>query len=110
MTHTVVSSATREVILGFDRPFVLIGERINPTRRKPLAEGRRHGGAPSRGARAGPPPAAEPAILARTVQLVQSLVDVPLSIDSSIIEALEAGLAVFRGQGPGDTGAGRGGG
>src|SRR3989304_1485982 len=43
MTHTVVSSATREVILGFDRPFVLIGERINPTGRKLLAEEMRNG-------------------------------------------------------------------
>ena len=38
MTDTVVSSATREVVIGFDRPFVIIGERINPTGRKILAE------------------------------------------------------------------------
>ncbi|MEZ4631144.1 MAG: dihydropteroate synthase [Deinococcales bacterium] len=47
---------------------------------------------------AGIPLADEPAILAQTVKLVQSLVDVPLSIDSSIIEALEAGLAVYQGK------------
>jgi 5-methyltetrahydrofolate--homocysteine methyltransferase len=47
---------------------------------------------------AGIPLADEPAILAKTIQLVQSLVDVPLSIDSSIVEALEAGLAVYRGK------------
>jgi 5-methyltetrahydrofolate--homocysteine methyltransferase len=47
---------------------------------------------------AGIPLADEPAILARTIQLVQSLVDVPLSIDSSIVEALEAGLAVYQGK------------
>ncbi len=113
MTHTLVSSATREVILGFDRPFVLIGERINPTGRKLLAEEMRSGdfsrverdalaqveaGAHMLDVNAGIPLADEPAILAWTVQLVQSLVDVPLSIDSSIIEALEAGLAVYRGK------------
>ena len=38
MTDTVVSSATKEVVIGFDRPFVMIGERINPTGRKILAE------------------------------------------------------------------------
>jgi 5-methyltetrahydrofolate--homocysteine methyltransferase len=47
---------------------------------------------------AGIPLADEPAILARTIQLVQSLTDLPLSIDSSIVEALEAGLAVYRGK------------
>jgi 5-methyltetrahydrofolate--homocysteine methyltransferase len=113
MTHTVVSSATREVVLGFDRPFVVIGERINPTGRKLLAEEMRAGdfsrverdaiaqvqaGAQMLDVNAGIPLADEPAILARTVQLVQSLVDVPLSIDSSIVEALEAGLAVYLGK------------
>lgn len=113
MTHTVVSSATREVVLGFDRPFVLIGERINPTGRKLLAEEMRRGdfsrverdaiaqveaGAQMLDVNAGIPLADEPAILARTIQLVQSLVDVPLSIDSSIVEALEAGLAVYQGK------------
>ena len=37
MTETVISSATREVVIGFERPFVIIGERINPTGRKVLA-------------------------------------------------------------------------
>ena len=37
MTDTVISSATKEVVIGFDRPFVIIGERINPTGRKILA-------------------------------------------------------------------------
>jgi 5-methyltetrahydrofolate--homocysteine methyltransferase len=113
MTRTVVSSATREVVIGFDRPFAIIGERINPTGRKLLAEEMKHGdfsrverdalaqveaGAHMLDVNAGIPLADEPAILARTVQLVQSLVDVPLSIDSSIVEALEAGLAVYRGK------------
>ena len=113
MTLTVVASATREVIIGFDQPFVIIGERINPTGRKLLAEQMRAGdfsrverdalaqveaGARMLDVNAGIPLADEPAILARTVQLVQALVDVPLSIDSSIVEALEAGLAVYRGK------------
>jgi len=113
VTHTVVSSATREVVLGFDRPFVIIGERINPTGRKLLAEEMKQGdfsrverdalaqveaGAHMLDVNAGIPLADEPAILARTIQLVQSLVDVPLSIDSSIVEALEAGLAVYHGK------------
>jgi 5-methyltetrahydrofolate--homocysteine methyltransferase len=113
MTHTVVSSATREVVLGFDRPFVMIGERINPTGRKLLAEEMKNGdfsrveadamaqvaaGAHMLDVNAGIPLADEPALLARAVKLVQSVVDVPLSIDSSIIDALEAGLAVYQGK------------
>ena len=113
MTDTVISSATREVVLGFDRPFVIIGERINPTGRKLLAEEMKNGdfsrverdalaqveaGAHMLDVNAGIPLADEPAILARTIQLVQSLVDVPLSINSSIVEALEAGLAVYQGK------------
>ena len=47
---------------------------------------------------AGIPLADEPAILAKTIQLVQSITDVPLSIDSSIVAALEAGLAVYKGK------------
>ena len=113
MTRTVISSATREVVIGDDRPFVIIGERINPTGRKLLAEEMRAGdfsrverdviaqveaGAHMLDVNAGIPLADEPAILARTVQLVQSLTDLPLSIDSSIVEALEAGLRVYRGK------------
>ncbi|HET9681000.1 MAG TPA: dihydropteroate synthase [Candidatus Limnocylindrales bacterium] len=113
VTHTVVSSGTREVTLGFDRPFVIIGERINPTGRKLLAEEMRNGdfsrverdalaqvaaGAHMLDVNAGIPLADEPGILAHTVRLVQSLVDVPLSIDSSIVEALEAGLAAYVGK------------
>ena len=113
MTHTVVSSATREVVIGFDRPFVMIGERINPTGRKLLAEEMKNGdfsrveadavaqvaaGAHMLDVNAGIPLADEPALLAKAIQLVQSVTDVPLSIDSSIIEALEAGLAVYQGK------------
>jgi 5-methyltetrahydrofolate--homocysteine methyltransferase len=113
MTETVVSSATKEVVIGLDRPFVVIGERINPTGRKLLAEEMRNGdysrveadalaqvaaGAQMLDVNAGIPLADEPRILAECVQLVQSLTDVPLSIDSSIVEALESGLSVYQGK------------
>jgi len=113
MTDTVISSATREVVIGFERPFVMIGERINPTGRKILAAEMAAGdftrveadaraqveaGAQMLDVNAGIPLADEPAILARTIQLVQSITDVPLSIDSSIVAALEAGLAVYQGK------------
>lgn len=113
MIETVVSSATREVVFGFDRPFVIIGERINPTGRKLLAAEMAEGdysrvesdalaqieaGAHMLDVNAGIPMADEPKILAEVVQLVQSLTDMPLSIDSSIVEALEAGLSVYKGK------------
>ena len=113
MTDTVLSSATREVAIGFGRPFVMIGERINPTGRKLLTEEMKAGdfsrveadaltqvaaGAQMLDINAGIPLADEPAMLARAVKLVQSVTDVPLSIDSSIIEALEAGLAAYEGK------------
>lgn len=113
MTETTISSQTKEVILGFDRPFVVIGERINPTGRKKLAEEMKAGdfsrvsadaiaqveaGAHMLDVNAGIPLADEPAILAKSIELVQSLVDVPLAIDSSIVAALEAGLAVYKGK------------
>ena len=113
MTDTVVSYATREVVIGFDRPFVVIGERINPTGRKVLAAEMAGGdfsrvesdarsqveaGAGMLDVNAGIPLADEPAILAQAIQLVQSLTDAPLSIDSSIVAALEAGLEVYQGK------------
>ena len=113
MTKTVVSSATKEVVIGFDQPFVMIGERINPTGRKLLSEEMSKGdfsrveqdtlaqvaaGAHMLDVNAGIPLADEPKILADTVKLVQSLTDVPLSIDSSIVAALEAGLEVYQGK------------
>ena len=113
MTDTVISSATREVVIGFERPFVVIGERINPTGRKLLAAEMAAGdysrvksdalaqvaaGAHMLDVNAGIPMADEPRILAETIQLVQSLTDVPLSIDSSIVAALEAGLEVYKGK------------
>lgn len=113
MSHTVLSSPSKEVIIGFERPFVMIGERINPTGRKILAAEMKEGdysrveadaiaqvaaGAQMLDVNAGIPLADEPAILAEAIRRVQAVVDVPLCIDSSIIEALEAGLAVYQGR------------
>ncbi|MGH6717891.1 MAG: methyltetrahydrofolate cobalamin methyltransferase [Alphaproteobacteria bacterium] len=113
MTDTIVSSATKQVGIGFDRPFVIIGERINPTGRKLLAAEMASGdfsrvetdaraqveaGAHMLDINAGIPLADEPALLARAVKLVQSLTDLPLSIDSSIVAALESGLAAYQGK------------
>ena len=113
MTDTVLSSATKEVVIGFDRPFVIIGERINPTGRKILAAEMAAGdysrvesdalaqvvaGAHMLDINAGIPLADEPEIMAEAVKLVQSITDVPLSIDSSIVAALEAGLRVYQGK------------
>jgi len=113
MTETVLSSATKEVVIGFDRRFVMIGERINPTGRKLLAAEMAAGdysrvvadalaqveaGAQMLDVNAGIPLADEPKILADCVKLVQETVDAPLSIDSSIVDALAAGLAVYKGK------------
>ncbi|MFT5259029.1 MAG: 5-methyltetrahydrofolate--homocysteine methyltransferase [Saprospiraceae bacterium] len=112
-TRTVISSATKDVIIGFDQPFVMIGERINPTGRKIMSKQMKEGnysrvekdalaqiaaGAQMLDINAGIPLADEPAILADCIQLVQSITDVPLAIDSSIVAALEAGLAVYQGR------------
>jgi len=113
MTETRVCSDKQEVVLGFDRRFVIIGERINPTGRKLLAAAMAAGdysgvvadalaqvqaGAHMLDVNAGIPLADEPRILAECVKLVQETVHVPLSIDSSIVAALEAGLAVYKGK------------
>lgn len=113
MSRTVLASASQQVIIGFDQPFVMIGERINPTGRKLLAAEMKEGnydrvvadavaqveaGAQMLDVNAGIPLADEPRILAEVIKLVQSVTDVPLCIDSSIIEALEAGLAVYQGR------------
>jgi len=113
MTDTLISSASKEVIIGFERPFVIIGERINPTGRKILAEEMKRGdysrverdalaqvaaGAQMLDVNAGIPLIDEPAMLAEVILLVQSVTDVPLSIDSSIVAALEAGLNVYQGK------------
>src|SRR5438309_6108304 len=110
---TVVSSRTREVVISPDRPFVMIGERINPTGRKVLAaemaEGRMDrvradaaaqvaAGAQMLDVNAGLPGIDEPATLVAAVAAVAAVTDVPICIDSSIIEALEAGLSAYEGK------------
>lgn len=110
---TVLSSPAQEVRIGAGRPFVIIGERINPTGRKRLAVemaawdfdrvkmdalAQVQAGAQMLDINAGIPLADEPAILAETVRIVQGLVEVPLCIDSSVVEALEAGLKAYRGK------------
>ncbi len=117
MTHTIVASATREVVIGFDQPFCVIGERINPTGRKKLAAEMQEGnfdtvrkdameqvaaGATildvNAGVTAVNPNETEPPLLVKTIEIVQELVDTPLSIDSSVTSAIEAGLKVAKGR------------
>ena len=117
MTRTIVASARREIVIGFDQPFCVIGERINPTGRKKLAAEMVEGnfetvkkdaieqvqaGATMLDVNAGvtavDPNATEPALLVQTLEIVQGLVDVPLSIDSSVTAAIEAGLKVAKGR------------
>ena len=110
---TVVSSPTREVVISAEQPFVMIGERINPTGRKVLAremtEGRMDrvradaiaqvaAGAQMLDVNAGVPMIDEPATLAAAIIAVMEVTDVPLCIDSSVVEALEAALAVYPGK------------
>ena len=111
--HTVVSSATKTVTIGHDQPFVIIGERLNPTGRKLFQERLRNddlstinvdvadqvaGGCDMLDVNMGVPLTDEPALLAKAIKLVQSLTDLPICIDSSVIEALDAGLAVYEGK------------
>jgi len=113
MTTTLISSPTKEVKIGFDQPFVIIGERINPTGRKLLAEEMKaddfsrveadaiaqvNAGAHMLDVNAGIPLADEPALLAKAIKIVQSVTEVPLSIDSSIVAALKSGLSVYQGK------------
>ncbi len=117
MTRTIVASATKEIIIGFDQPFCVIGERINPTGRKKLAAEMVEGnfdtvrkdaleqvaaGATmldiNAGVTAVNPNETEPPLMVQTLQIVQELVDVPLAIDSSVSAAIEAGLKVATGR------------
>ncbi|WP_347266709.1 methyltetrahydrofolate cobalamin methyltransferase [Paracoccus sp. (in: a-proteobacteria)] len=117
MTRTIVASATREIAIGFDQPFCVIGERINPTGRKKLAAEMLAGnfdtvrkdaleqaaaGASMLDINAGvttvDPHATEPGLLVQTLGIVQDLVDLPLCIDSSVTGAIEAALKVARGR------------
>lgn len=114
MAETTLHSKTNTVVIGPDRPFTIIGERINPTGRKALAAEMAAGkferverdalaqveaGAHMLDVNAGIPLADEPALMRQVVELVQSITDVPLSIDSSIVAALESGLEVYQGKG-----------
>lgn len=111
--ETVLRSATKEVVIGHGHRFCLIGERINPTGRRIFQEQLRAGdfSAIERDVAAqvegradvldinmGVPLTDEPELLAKAIQLVQSLTDLPICIDSSVVEALEAGLSVYQGR------------
>ena len=111
--HTILSSATKTVRIGDDQPFAIIGERINPTGRKIFQLQLRNGdlsrveidvkeqvdgGAMLLDVNMGAPLADEAELMRRAVTLIQELTDLPLVIDSSIIEVLEAGLAAYQGK------------
>jgi 5-methyltetrahydrofolate--homocysteine methyltransferase len=111
--ETVLESRSERVVIGAEEPFCVIGERINPTGRKSLSEQMAAGdfsvvesdaveqvgaGARVLDVNAGVPLADEAALLAETVRRVQALVDVPLCLDSSVVAALEAGLAACEGK------------
>jgi 5-methyltetrahydrofolate--homocysteine methyltransferase len=111
--HTVLSSANKSITIGHDQPFCIIGERINPTGRKKFQEQLRAGdlsaieidvadqvasGATMLDVNMGAPLIDEPVVLAQAVKLIQRLTDLPLCIDSSVVEALEAGLAAYEGK------------
>jgi 5-methyltetrahydrofolate--homocysteine methyltransferase len=111
--ETVLRSATKEIVIGHGRRFCLIGERINPTGRRIFQEQLRagdlsaierdvkaqvEGGADVLDINMGVPLTDEAELLAKAIQLVQSLTDLPICIDSSVVEALEAGLSVYQGR------------
>jgi len=110
---TIIQSRAITVRIGPDRPFTIIGERINPTGRKLMGQEMAAGnfdrvradalaqvaaGAHMLDVNAGIPLADEPAILAKAIQVIQSVTDTPLSIDSSIVAALASGLAAYEGK------------
>jgi 5-methyltetrahydrofolate--homocysteine methyltransferase len=111
--RTVLESTSRTVVIGDGAPFCVIGERINPTGRKAFqaqlqagdlsqiqidAAEQVAGGADVLDVNVGDPLADEVELMRQAVPLVQGLVDLPLCIDSSVIEALEAGLSVYQGK------------
>ncbi len=113
LRHTVLRSATKEVVIGADKPFCVIGERINPTGRPVLQAALREGdlsiiakdvasqvagGADVLDINMGVPLTDEAELLVKAIQMVQSLTDLPICIDSSVVEALEAGLSVYQGR------------
>jgi 5-methyltetrahydrofolate--homocysteine methyltransferase len=111
--HTILRSATKQVTIGDGQPFCVIGERINPTGRKTFQEQLRAGdlsaierdvdaqvagGADVLDVNMGVPLTDEPDLLARAIKLVQSKTDLPICIDSSVVEAIEAGLQAYEGR------------
>jgi 5-methyltetrahydrofolate--homocysteine methyltransferase len=111
--HTTLQSRSRTVVIGHDQPFCVIGERINPTGRKKFAEELRGGdlstvakdavgqvdaGADMLDVNAGIPLVDESELLKSMLGAVAAAVEVPICIDSSVIEALEAGLSVYEGK------------
>jgi 5-methyltetrahydrofolate--homocysteine methyltransferase len=113
MLETILSSPTRSVAIGPGRPFVIIGERINPTGRKLLGLEMAAGnfervradalaqvaaGAHVLDVNAGVPLTDEPALLAEAIRIVQEVTDVPICIDSSVVAALKSGLAAVKGK------------
>lgn len=113
IVHTILESKTKTVIIGDDVPFVMIGEKINPSGRKKLGAEMAAGnfervrndaiaqvncGAHMLDVNAGYPMGDEPVMLVQTINIVQSVVDVPLCLDSSVFEALQAGLAAYQGK------------
>jgi len=111
--HTVVQSASKTVTIGHDQPFCIIGERINPTGRKKFQELLRagdlstiavdveaqvKGGADMLDVNMGVPLTDEPALLSKAIKMIQTLTDLPICIDSSVIEALQAGLEAYEGK------------
>jgi len=111
--HTVVQSASKTVTIGHDQPFVIIGERINPTGRKKFQELLRagdlstiavdvesqiQGGADMLDVNMGVPLTDEPALLSKAIKMIQGITDIPICIDSSVIEALQAGLEAYEGK------------
>ena len=110
---TVLESQSKTVVIGAGRPFCIIGERINPTGRKAFqaqlqsgdlsqieidVEEQLAGGADMLDVNVGDPLADEVALMDQAVRMIQGMTDIPLCIDSSVIEALEAGLAAYRGK------------
>ena len=113
LRETVIRSATKEVTIGHNRPFCVIGERINPTGRKIFQEQLRAGdlsaidrdvaaqvagGADVLDVNMGVPLTDEAQLLDAAVRRIQAQSDLPICIDSSVVEALEAGLAAYNGR------------
>lgn len=113
LRETILRSVTKEVVIGHDRPFCIIGERINPTGRRIFQEQLRagdlsaierdvkaqvEGGADVLDVNMGVPLTDEPELLSKAITMVQGLTDLPICIDSSVVEALEAGLSAYQGR------------